>query len=46
MLLVNLATVRRKNAWKITEEEGKTDEEPIRIEGGEQERQGPQGADK
>lgn len=34
MLLVNLAAVRRKKAKKITEEEGKTDEEPTRIETG------------
>lgn len=33
-LLVNLAAVRRKKDKKITEEEGKTDEEPTRIEAG------------
>lgn len=31
-LLVNLAAVRRKKNKKITEEEGKTDKQPTRIE--------------
>lgn len=34
MLLVNLAAVRRKKDKKITEEEGKTDEQTTRIEAG------------